>query len=324
MTENRRFKQRVRARAHKTGESYTTALQHFRAEDAGKPASRRLRIAAAQVASPTDPGDTEVIRRAGSTVRDLMTEAHRREAALIHFGEGTLCAPGKRHMSSDPEKITDSDWSRFDWACQSRELSLIADHAAALGLWTVIGAVHRLTSPHRPHNSLYVIDAKGQVSCRYDERMLSFTKQSHMYSPGSRPVTFSVDGVRFGCALGMESVYPEVFLEYERAEVDCVLFSSHGASSAFSLQVQAHASANSLWVSYATSCTENAAGAQSGIAGVKGTWIARCADSAEPAIALADIDTGAENLARPWRRTARANFRNNPPLDDPRASDNTF
>lgn len=324
MTENRRLKKRVRARADKTGESYTTALQHFRTTETGSNASRRLRIAVAQVQSPTDPGAAEAIRHAGSTVRDLMTEAHRREAALIHFGEGTLCAPGKRHMSSDPEKITDSDWSRFDWACQSRELRLIADHAAALGLWTVIGGVHRLTSPRRPHNSMYVIDGKGQVACRYDERMLSFTKQSYMYTPGSRPVTFSVDGVRFGCALGMESVYPEVCLEYERADVDCVLFSSHGASSAFSLQVQGHAGANSLCVSYATSCPDNAVDAQSGIAGVDGNWIARCADTAEPAIALADIDTGADNPARPWRREARANHRNNPLLDDPRAADNSF
>lgn len=324
MTENRRLKKRVRARADRTGESYTTALQHFRTTETGSNASRRLRIAVAQVQSPTDPGAAEAIRHAGSTVRDLMSEAHRREATAIHFGEGTLCAPEKRRMSSVAGAIAESDWSRFDWDGQTRELRLIADHAAALGLWTVIGGVHRLTSPRRPHNSMYVIDGKGQVACRYDERMLSFTKQSYMYTPGSRPVTFSVDGVRFGCALGMESVYPEVFLEYERADVDCVLFSSHGPSSAFSLQVQGHAGANSLCVSYATSCPENAVGAQSGIAGVDGNWIARCADTAEPAIALADIDTGAENPARPWRREARANHRNNPLLDDPRAADNSF
>ena len=49
-----------------------------------------------------------------------------------------------------------------------------------------------------------------------------------MYSPGSDPITFVVDGYRFGCALGMESHFPEVFSEYERLDVDCVLFSSTG------------------------------------------------------------------------------------------------
>lgn len=243
---------------------------------------------------------------------------------MIHFSEGTLCSPGKRRMSSDPERVTDSDWSRFDWDCQARELSRIAEHAAALGLWTVVGAVHRLTPPHRPHNSLYVIDGTGQVATRYDERMLSFTKQSYMYSPGSRPVTFDVEGVRFGCALGMESVYPEVFLEYERAGVDCVLFSSHGVNATFGLQVRGHASTNSMWVSYATSCPEAGAGPHSGIAGIDGQWIAQCPASAQPAIGIADINTDDENLARSWRREARANRRNYARLNDPRAADTSF
>lgn len=242
-------------------------------------------------------------------IRQLMDDARRHGVRLIHFAEGTLCTPNKRLLSRNRDTITDSDWSKFDWDGQAHELRLIAEHTAALGMWTVIGAVHRLTSPRRPHNSLYVIDDRGQLITRYDERMLSFTKQSHMYSPGTRPVTFDVDGVRFGCAMGMESVYPEVFLEYERSDVDCILFSSHGANPTFGLQVQGHASINSLCISYATSCTETAAGAPSGIAGNDGTWIATCAASSEPAIAVADVNTEIDNLARPWRRAARANQR---------------
>lgn len=311
MTENRRFKQRVRARAAKTGESYTAALQHFRTAPAqvGQPAERRLRIAAAQIPSPTDPGATAAIRQAGAMIRELMDDAKRHGVTLIHFAEGTLYTPDKRLMSRDRDTVTDSDWSKFDWDSQSRELRLIAEHAATLGMWAVIGAVHRLISPRRPHNSLYVIDDRGQLTTRYDERMLSFTKQSHMYSSGTRAVTFGVDGVRFGCALGMESVYPEVFLEYEQTDVDCILFSSHGANPTFGLQVQGHASTNSLWISYATSCTGTAAGTPSGIAGIDGSWIASCAASSEPAIAVADINIDVENPARSWRRTARANQR---------------
>jgi predicted amidohydrolase len=58
---------------------------------------------------------------------------------------------------------------------------------------------------------------------------------------------FDVEGVRFGCALGMESVYPELFLDYERAEVHCVLLSTHGPGASFALQAQGHASTNSYW-----------------------------------------------------------------------------
>ena len=53
----------------------------------------------------------------------------------------------------------------------------------------------------------------------YDERMLSNTKLLYMYTPGSTPVTFVVDGVRFGCTMGMEVHYPELFLEYERLDL---------------------------------------------------------------------------------------------------------
>ncbi len=278
----------------------------------------------AQVQSPTDPGAAEAIRHAGSTVRDLMSEAHRREATAIHFGEGTLCAPEKRRMSSVAGAIAESDWSRFDWDGQARELRLIADHAAALGLWTVIGGVHRLTSPRRPHNSMYVIDGKGQVACRYDERMLSFTKQSYMahsrLAAGDIQCRRGAVRMRAGNGIGVS----EVFLEYERSDVDCVLFSSHGPSSAFFT-----AGPRTRRRQQSVRQLRDLMPRERGRRAVRHRrrrrkLIARCADTAEPAIALADIDTGAENPARPWRREARANHRNNPLLDDPRAADNSF
>lgn len=91
-----------------------------------------------------------------------------------------------------------------------------------------LGSVHQLTPPHRPYNSLYVISDRGKLITRYDERLLSNTKISFMYSPGTVPVTFEIDGFRFGCALGMEAHYPEIFMEYEKLNVDCVLFSTAG------------------------------------------------------------------------------------------------
>lgn len=64
-----------------------------------------------------------------------------------------------------------------------------------------------------------MISDRGAVATRYDERMLSHTKVSYLYAPGSVPVTFEADGVRFGCALGMEVHFPEIFGEYERLDV---------------------------------------------------------------------------------------------------------
>lgn len=50
MTRQRNFKRRVRARAAKTGQSYTTALRHFRQTpgDDEMPKTKTLRLATAR------------------------------------------------------------------------------------------------------------------------------------------------------------------------------------------------------------------------------------------------------------------------------------
>ncbi|MFJ1895974.1 carbon-nitrogen hydrolase family protein [Streptomyces sp. NPDC088115] len=150
-------------------------------------------------------------------------------ARAVQFPEGTTCSPDERPLSVDgPAEAGPADWSRFQWDVFQEELTLTARLARQPGLWTVLGSVHRLTAPNRPHNSLYVISDRGEVATRYGERMLSHTKVSYMYAPGSAPVTFEADGVRFGCALDMEAHFPELSGAYERLDVDCVLFSTTG------------------------------------------------------------------------------------------------
>ncbi len=310
MTENRNFKRRVRARAAKTGESYTTARMHLRhasAEEA-PPQPRSLRLAVAQSGYFDDPRDAAELRLAGEGVRHLMRAAHQAGARVLHLPEGATCFPNKRVMSAiGPREIGASDWRRFEWAVLREELDATRTLARELGLWTVLGSVHPLTEPHRPHNSLYVISDKGTVATRYDERMLSNTKISYMYTPGSIPVTFEVDGVRFGCALGLECHFPELFIEYERLNVDCVLFSTSGGplpiDLAFAAEVQGHASTNRYWASFAALSRPGLA-APSGIVAPDGQWAARCAGDG-PAIVVADIGRDLGDPARPWRRQAR-------------------
>ncbi|MEV6345504.1 carbon-nitrogen hydrolase family protein [Actinoplanes sp. NPDC051851] len=329
MTANRNLKRRVRARAAKTGESYTAALRHFRTTPRGEPMPEHttLRLAVAQLTVVPDPGDTAALRESGHRIRALMREAHRAGARLLHLPEGALACPDKRIMSSTgPDEIGPADWSRADWPTLAAELRSIATLAAELRLWTVLGSIHPLTAPRRPHLSLFVIADDGTVTTRYDERMLSNTKVSHMYTPGSSPVTFTVDGIRLGCAIGMEAAFPELFLEYERLDVDVVLFSTHGPgtpvnNAPFALQAQALAAANSFWVSYATTA-QDAPNAPSGIVTPHGDWLTRCPSSPASAIAVADLDLTAENLARPWRRAARGDlYARYQAHDDPRSLD---
>jgi predicted amidohydrolase len=329
MTANRNFKHRVRARAAKTGESYTAALRHFRTAPPGEsmPKNTSLRLSVAQLASQPDPGDTAALRDSGAQIRRLMRDAHAAGARLLHLPEGALTGPGKRIMSAaGSENVGPADWDRADWATLAGELRAITILAGELRLWTVLGSVHPLTAPRRPHLSLYVISDNGAIATRYDERMLSNTKVTHMYTPGSAPVTFAVDGVRFGCALGMEATFPEVFLEYERLDVDCVLFSTHGPGTPvnngpFALQSQAAASANSYWVSYAGTA-QDAPNAPSGVITPNGDWLTRCPPEPVAAITTAELDLTAENYARPWRRIARSGlYEQHQATDDPRSLD---
>ncbi|RWQ31356.1 MAG: carbon-nitrogen hydrolase family protein [Mesorhizobium sp.] len=314
MTQNGNLKRRVRARAAKTGESYTAALRHVRQTSPvhTEPNTKSVRLAVAQTTLFNDPRDVSGLRSSGIEMRSLMRDAHEAGARLIHFPEGATCSPNKRIMSDNgPKEISSSDWTRFEWAVLREELDATSKLARELRLWTVFGSVHQLTQPHRPHNSLYVVSDRGDLMTRYDERMLSNTKISFMYSPGKIPVTFEVDGVRFGCALGMESHYPEVFIEYERLDVDCVLFSTTGESStaapAFAAEVLGHAASNTYWVSFSAHSPQSVT-TPSGIAAPDGQWAVRCSAGGTPAITVADIKTDPEHPARPWRRTARSDL----------------
>jgi predicted amidohydrolase len=178
---------------------------------------------------------------------------------------------------------------------------------------------------------MYVISDHGELVTRYDERLLSSTKLSFMYSPGSGPVTFEVDGLRFGCAMGIEVHFPEVFAEYERLDVDGVLISTGAGHSpegtaAFATEAQAHAATNSLWVSFAMSAQHSAA-VPAGTIAPDGRWAAQCQSDGHPAVAIADIDNRPESIdialakARPWRRLARAGAYDSHLVTDDRSDD---
>jgi predicted amidohydrolase len=256
-----------------------------------------------------------------------MRDASRAGARLVHFPEGATCSPHKKIMSADgPDTAGPADWSCFRWDVLGEELAATARLAGELRLWTVLGSVHRLTPPHRPHNSLYVIGDRGRIATRYDERMLSSTKVTYLYAPGSAPVTFEVDGVSFGAALGTEAAFPEIFGDYERLGVDCVLFSTHGPGTPanngpLARQARAHAVANGYWVSYA-GAAQDAVNAPSGVIAPDGEWAARCPPDAVAGLALADLDDQAGEYARPWGRTARSGIYDAHVVrGDPRSSD---
>ncbi|MFE7576953.1 carbon-nitrogen hydrolase family protein [Streptomyces sp. NPDC057521] len=290
---------------------------------------KSVRLAVAQTLVREDPRDVEALRESGREVRALMREASAQGARIVHFPEGAICFPSKFVMSVEgPDEAGPADWGRCQWPALQSELAAIAELARELRLWTVIASVHRLTEPNRPHNSLYVISDRGAVITRYDERLLSKTKVSYLYSPGVSPVTFEVDGVRFGCLLGMEIHYPELFAEYERLDVDCVLFSTSGTPGNIAAQAQGHAAVNNYWVSL-SGPAQHSSTAPSGIVAPNGHWLARCPTDDSPSVAVVNLDDSSEAAAdavtygRPWRREARSGIYTEHQVTDPRSEDRT-
>ena len=232
----------------------------------------------------------------GRQIRTLMQRAHDAGARLVHFPEGAM-------SGYQPFKGQDCPALR-------QELELTRNLASKLKLWTVVGSDHPLTPPHRPHNSLYVISDEGQLVARYDKRLCSHNEIHNHYTPGRKPVVFSVDGFRFGLALCIEIQFPELFLEYEKLGIDCLLFSSHSKDPLFGIIAQSHAATNNYWFSVSVPA-QYASALPSGVVGPDGYWISQCRRDAISDLALIKLDRSspqfdvAINKARPWRQTAR-------------------
>ncbi len=270
----------------------------------------RLRLAVAQTTFRTDPGDQGAFEDAGTEVRQLMQQAHAAGADLVQFPEATLCFPDKQLLSGDPNRLSEADWTRFAWAALDRETREIRAAARSWGLWTVLG--RQLPHPSdprgsRPTSSLVVIDPAGDIVARYDERVLSRSKQRYLYAAGSAGVVVAINGLRIGLTSGLEVLFPNLFSDYEAQDVDGVLFCTAGPGDPAEADTLAssactHALHNGIWVGYAVP-SDKAPYASAGVIAPGGTWSARCPDEAIPALAVADLSERPDHPGRTWRRT---------------------
>ncbi|MFE7834735.1 carbon-nitrogen hydrolase family protein [Streptomyces sp. NPDC057474] len=204
---------------------------------------------------------------------------------------------------------------RVPWNILRQEGEKIAALAGELGLWAAFGSIHPLTAPNRPHNSLYVVSDTGQLVTRYDKRLLSHTEATYMYTPGTAPTVFEIDGIRFGVALCIEAHFPELFAEYELLDINCLLLSVMVDDPMRAVIAQAYAALYGYWIGYAIPAQYSAT-VPSGIVAPGGRWLARCPDDNRPALAVTDIELDATDqdihvalrYARPWRRKTRVSL----------------
>ena len=240
------------------------------------------------------------VRENGREIRRLMGQAKSEGAALVQFPESAMSGCAKAQIKG---------WERFDWDALVDELRSSADLARDLGLWVVVGSAHRLTPPHRPHNSLYVISGRGEVFTRYDKRFCSHTEITNWYTPGRECRVFEMSGWRFGCALCIEIHFPELFQEYAELDVDCILFSAYSDDAMFGVQARGYAASHSYWVSVATP-TQLSHGLSSRLIAPTGEVQSAAMPSASGVIVdLLDEQCPrwemALDRAKPWRAKAR-------------------
>lgn len=233
-------------------------------------------------------------------IQSLMQRASDEGANIIHFPEGALSGYSKDEVKN---------WQSFDWPTIHDQMPKICRAARDLDLWVVLGSTHQLTSPNRPHNSLYIISNNGEIHTRYDKRFCSYNEIMNWYTPGRYPCVFEVCGIRFGCVLCIEIQFPELFTEYLRDDVHCVLFSAYDKSTMFATQAQGYAASCSYWVSYSIP-TNTSKNTSSKLIAPTGEIISSCRHNVSDLV-VNTIDMEAPQWdvpltkARPWRTKAR-------------------
>lgn len=162
-------------------------------------------------------------------------------ARLVHFSEAALSG----YAGVDFPDISDLDWEQLRTATQT-----IMEAAASQGVWVLLGSTHPLSSEHRPHNSVYVINDRGAIVERYDKRFCTGRMEPACeldllhYSPGNHATVFDVDGYRCGVLICYDYRFPELYRDLKNRGVEIIFQSFHNAR-----RSQADHEAGNIWES---------------------------------------------------------------------------
>jgi deaminated glutathione amidase len=178
-----------------------------------------LRLTVATCQFPVDPDIRRNLRYVSRQIRTTKD----RGAHVAHFPEASLSGYAGVDFPSH---------EGFDWTLL-RECTLrVLDLARQLRIWVILGSTHRLTGDHKPHNSLYIIDDRGELVDRYDKMFCAGDRSgtngdlAH-YTPGDHFSVFSIKGVRCGALICHDYRYPELYREYKRRGVQLMFHSYH-------------------------------------------------------------------------------------------------
>ena len=181
---------------------------------------KTLRVATCQFAV-----EGEVARNRAEILK-LIEQAGRQKADIAHLSE--TCLTG--YPGVDLEDLSSTDWNEVVSATRDIQAA-----AKKWKVWVLLGSSHPLSGGLKPHNSVYVINAKGQIVDRYDKRFCTGKggKRSTLdlahYSPGNRFTTFRVKGFTCGILICYDYRFPELYREYKKLGVEALFQSFHNA-----------------------------------------------------------------------------------------------
>jgi len=204
-----------------------------------------------QVATCQFPVGADVETNAAQ-IRKLMNDAAQKNADVVHFSECAL---------SGYAGVDFNSFENYNWNLLKEKTLEIIELAGQLKVWVLLGSSHRLTKPHKPHNSLYLISPEGKLVDRYDKR---FGTQLDLdnYTPGNRFVVFDINGVTCSLLICFDLRFPELYRALYKQGVKCVFQSFYNArqqgpsvhSEIMRQTMQANAANNGFWVSMTNSC----------------------------------------------------------------------
>ena len=182
----------------------------------------------------------------------LMRDAAEQEADIVHFSECAL---------SGYAGVDFASFEGYHWGLLKEKTLEIIELAGELQIWVVLGSSHRLTEPHKPHNSLYLISREGKLVDRYDKRFCTGIDFDN-YTPGDHFVHFDINGVRCSLLICFDLRFPELYRALYKDGVKCIFQSFYNArqqgpsvhSDIMRQTMQANAANNGFWISMTNSC----------------------------------------------------------------------
>ena len=190
---------------------------------------------------------SDSIRRNAQQICKQMNEAKKAGAEIVHFPECALSG----YVGFDF-----ANFDGFDWELLKKETINITAVAGELKVWVVLGSVHPLTPPNKPHNCLYLIGPDGKIVDRYDKRFCT-AGELRRFTPGNRFVIFTINGVKCSLLICFDLRFPEVYRALYKQGVNCVFQSFYNArqkgpsvhTHIMRQTMQCHAATNHFWVS---------------------------------------------------------------------------